>query len=147
MFKRSFIYVAILFVIFTPACRQGKVEHPQSLNGVWNVVSSEIQGAPDRLYAGHEIRFSENQMVITGPFQQYTMSFTVDSDKKPSHLNIFTEDAGDDPKPSNWIYELDGDTLKLCWNGKDGTIRPEAFETDENSDSVLLVLERGLQTC
>ncbi len=115
---------------------------PERLDGVWNTVSSEYRGAPDKLYAGVEFQFLGNQMVMTNFLQRYTMNFTVDSGSTPNRIDISSGDANENEKTIKWIYELTGDTLKLCWNGNHATVRPEAFKTDENSDSVLLVLER-----
>jgi uncharacterized protein (TIGR03067 family) len=63
--------------------------------------------------------------------------FRLDSTKKPKQFDLSDEEKG--------IYELEGDTLKLCWDHEAKTNgRPTKFAHDEDKDSVhYLFLKRA----
>ena len=47
--------------------------------------------------------------------------------------------------PALGIYELDGNTLRICHTSKAKTKRPEKFETAKNSRLVLAVWKRAMK--
>jgi uncharacterized protein (TIGR03067 family) len=60
----------------------------------------------------------------------------VDAGQKPAHLDLTPAKEGD-PKMLG-IYELDGDTLKICMSSKK---RPDKFDGTEG-DAILMILKR-----
>jgi uncharacterized protein (TIGR03067 family) len=63
-------------------------------------------------------------------------TFKLDSSKKPKQIDIMT-DAG---QKIEGIYELAGDTFKIC--GKEGGPRPTVYKSEAGSDTVLIELKR-----
>ena len=64
--------------------------------------------------------------------------FTLDSKAKPKAIDIKPPKGSE--KLVLGIYELDGDTLKICFN--EDAKRPKEFASAEGSRTVLLILKR-----
>lgn len=68
-------------------------------------------------------------------------TFALDAFKQPREIDIRPKTAAADAKPILGIYELNGDTLKMCY-GQPGKPRPTAFESKEGSGITLTVWKR-----
>jgi uncharacterized protein (TIGR03067 family) len=62
--------------------------------------------------------------------------YKVDPTKKPMTLDIVVAEGPDKGKTLSGIYEVDGDSLKICLSIK-GNLRPEAFASKADSGIVL----------
>jgi uncharacterized protein (TIGR03067 family) len=108
----------------------------EALRGNWNAV---IKGAVDtdqKLL--QQFSMVENSLQIRIGGNHIDFTFTVDPTKKPKEITLATmlRDGSDRSMPG--IYELDGDTLKLCL----GERRPTEFKTDAASKQSSFVLKR-----
>jgi uncharacterized protein (TIGR03067 family) len=70
-------------------------------------------------------------------------SFKLDPSKKPKAIDIVFPAAPGDKKGQTvlGIYELDGDTLKLCYD-PDGAKRPAEFKSMAGSKLILVVFKK-----
>ncbi len=111
--------------------------------GAWKIVSLEIEGKklPEMFFKG-------SRLVLKGPeftYQEGGMTskgtYRVDVSKKPKQIDITFSDGPEKDKTLLGIYELDGDTYRLCINptGKD---RPTEFAGKPGTGHVLEVLQR-----
>jgi uncharacterized protein (TIGR03067 family) len=66
-------------------------------------------------------------------------TFTLDAGQKPKTIDAKMEGVD---KPIQGIYELEGDTLKIC-NAGPGEARPKEFATKEGSGLTLLVWKKA----
>jgi uncharacterized protein (TIGR03067 family) len=66
--------------------------------------------------------------------------FKLDTSKTPRQIQLSSSEEGD---LAPGIYELDGDTLKVCWNRTDKSSVPSDFTCAKGSDRRLLVLQRA----
>jgi len=69
-------------------------------------------------------------------------SFTLDPAKKPKAIDSTPAQGPDKGKSMPGIYELGGDTLKLCV-ARPGKERPADFASKAGSDQVFYVLKRA----
>jgi uncharacterized protein (TIGR03067 family) len=46
-------------------------------------------------------------------------------------------------RPALGIYELDGDTLRICWATEEADARPKVFRTTATGGGKLIVLKRA----
>jgi uncharacterized protein (TIGR03067 family) len=114
-----------------------------AFTGTWRFVSIEAEG--QRLQEKH---FQHSRLIIEGghfTIQQgkvtYKGTFKVDLTNKPKQIDVTFADGPDRGKTARGIYELDGDTYKVCI-GYVGKGRPTAFESKPGSGHVLEVLKR-----
>ncbi len=92
-------------------------------------------------FAGDRCRFWQD--TEKGHFYDSHGLFTLDPSKAPKHVDFRFEDHGDrKPKKLLGIYELHGDTLKICTGGKSPDTRPVDFEAPHGSKSTLEVYKR-----
>jgi uncharacterized protein (TIGR03067 family) len=112
----------------------------EKMPGTWKVVSAEDSGrkTPDELIK--DLKWTVTKDAITYKVGSKTTRWTykLDPTKKPKWIDL-TE--GDRTRLA--IYELDGDTLKVCFAEGSQKERPTAFESRPNSpNDVLIVLRR-----
>jgi uncharacterized protein (TIGR03067 family) len=109
----------------------------------WKFVSINVEG---RRIAAE--RFGDDRLVLKG--KQFTTTvggmttegiFKIDPTAKPKAIDItFTDGPGKDMTQKG-IYELDGDTQKICWAAP-GKPRPTEFDAKPRSGRILQVLEK-----
>jgi uncharacterized protein (TIGR03067 family) len=116
----------------------GKVDH-ELIQGAWKLLHIEEKGVaiPDDLLKGSALSASITGNDISlnedpkSPIDRLQLKgrFHLDPTKQPKTIDFFY--LGDDAKPMLGIYDLKGDTLRLCWNEKptQSSDRPTAFST------------------
>jgi uncharacterized protein (TIGR03067 family) len=114
----------------------------RALQGTWKVekmtsdgMELPKDGAPKILFI-----FVGNKVTIEaagGPTVE-TATAVLDAAKKPKTIDLVPPGK----KPTVYgIYQVDGDTLKLCYR-KDGADRPKEMASEKGSDVILAVLKR-----
>ena len=120
-----------------------------ALAGHWEVTSSERGGvkAKDRDYT--RLVFSGDKLTVTraprpntpqGAEEQHDARCRVDPTAKTIEAKFIT--GPDQEKTFYGVYELSGDTLKVCW-GENKDKRPTELASKKGSDAVLLILRRS----
>jgi uncharacterized protein (TIGR03067 family) len=67
--------------------------------------------------------------------------FKLDASKKPKQIG-FQQGGRDSNSFTPGIYELDGDTLKICWKTSEQEGRPTDFKPDTKNKWSMVVLKR-----
>ncbi len=114
------------------------------LQGTWKVVRMEHAGkkVPADQFADLRIVISGNELTgKEGDQVRERFTFTLDPAKKPRTIDTTAIEGPAKGETARGIYELDGDTLKLCVSEK-GKERPAEFATKTGTDRVLFVLRR-----
>jgi uncharacterized protein (TIGR03067 family) len=109
----------------------------KSITGHWKAVSLEKGGqpAPKELVDQFGLLIEGDKCVIVNGDQKTELTVkAIDPTRKPKALDLAQEKDGK-TELVKYIYELDGDTLKLCRSFKDPGQRPEKF-TSENGQAV-----------
>ena len=141
---RVVLSFALVVVVAATAGGQDAKKEQEKMAGKWTIESREESGK------------------ATPAEQLKTMTLTLDGDKfsikdgdKVVQAGTYTVDPSQTPKTFNaavtegegkgttmlGIYELDGDTLKGCFD-QEGKKRPVEFKTPEGSKVVLMVHKR-----
>jgi len=104
--------------------------------GTWQATEATSNGDPppagmlERL----TLVFTDDKVSIMG---SAPTGFKIDTSFKPAHIDFLNS------RHQMGIYELKGDTLKLC-SGMDGD-RPTTFRTEKYTDHIYILLKRAKQ--
>jgi uncharacterized protein (TIGR03067 family) len=113
----------------------------ESLQGTWNIVSLEMDGQP--MPSGEAcIRIKSSRFTTTAMGGEYSGRVELDESTSPKSFNLRFEQGPETGNTSYGIYELDGDTWKICLTLRGGT-RPAKFATRPGSGLALEVLKRA----
>jgi uncharacterized protein (TIGR03067 family) len=131
---------SLLLVVFLSSAL-GNEDDPsktdlQKLQGKWKVERYVVEGAQQKVHDTWEImgtKFIDNE---------YNLAIRLDATHRPKHLNLERQSKGKTVETFQGIYEIDGDTLKICMARFSDIARPIRFESKENSRHVLSVLKR-----
>ena len=111
----------------------------EKLQGNWQVVTVE-RGGKKQQNAGIRLAFAGDKMIMSAPAIQIPpMPYVLDPSQAPKTIDV------NSPAGGVWrgIYELDGDSLKLCLNQSPaGGDRPMAFRTQAGAPGVFLYVLR-----
>jgi uncharacterized protein (TIGR03067 family) len=116
----------------------------KALQGTWKVVAAEQDGDPlDRIVGGTLVIKANNFAIKTAGGTELKGDLILDPAKKPKHVNLAHQDGPLKDKTWQGIYELKGDTLKLCYAEADSEKeRPTEFKTLKKSRLLLVELKR-----
>jgi uncharacterized protein (TIGR03067 family) len=138
---KSRLVMAVIAVAFLVGADDKKEEalkkELKSLEGTWTVASATFQGKADKEEAG-EFIFAADQLTMKNKEgKKETVSFKIDPSKKPKIMDFTPAAEKKNASPGKAIYELDGDTLKIC-------VGPPDKRPDEIGDKgqVLFTLKR-----
>lgn len=130
-----------------PADDEAKKEM-EALKGTWKFTKLEAGGQPSIAGAMDISRlvFGDGTITMTtvkGEMNE-TAKFKLNVKEKPKQLDIIAvrkqPDGAEKEQAAPGIYELNGDTLKICF-AKDGA-RPSAFASKAGDPAVLMELKR-----
>lgn len=116
------------------------------LRDTWNFVSVEQGGVKQpRRKRGEELQtitIDGNKFEVKrGDTVLQTGTYTFDPAKKPKTIDLAVAEGEGKGTVRPGVYELDGDTLKLCFDPQ-GKKRPAGFESAAESGHTLAVLQR-----
>lgn len=112
------------------------------LKGIWTVVAVEEGGkkAPDEDVRdrGQTMTFDGKIFTNDGVTPKLSGTYKIDVSKTPAELDVtFTE--GPAKSVAKWIFQLNGDTLKIAAKGKKSEDRPKSFD---DKDIAVVTLSR-----
>jgi uncharacterized protein (TIGR03067 family) len=135
MTKRMALGIVLALLAGPPAARAGDKE----LEGTWVSAAATHAGQPvgDDLAKGAEIVFSGDKYTATLGGVTETGTFTVGRAKKPYTIDLKAVSGAKRPKGPPAIFEVDGDTLRICF-ALDTKVPPKDFtSTAENKHFVV----------
>jgi uncharacterized protein (TIGR03067 family) len=144
--KRYAILILILTVGLLPAADDPKQAAVQKelgrLHGQWELVSVEKDGktSPPDTFKGERVLFQGDQRTVKkGDNVLQRSTLTIDPTAQPKTFEFAVTDGINKGMKKHGIYELDGDTLRICQvPGRQD--RPKEFASKHGAS--LLVLKR-----
>ena len=140
-------HIAILLVaVALVAADKGekKKGDAEKIQGKWTTVASYHKGKKDVKAVRDILTFIGNQVIVApeGTDRNIVVTFDLRPDKKPRELDMILILPNGEKKTIKAIYELSGNTLKICTAGNPGEPRPEALGTAADDERKLVVLKR-----
>jgi len=114
-----------------------------ALQGTWEIVALEVEGAsiPVGGFRGSRIIVKGGTFSTVSMGATYGGTLTVDASKSPKTLELSFKSGPEKGTKSLAIYELHGDTWKLCLTVT-GHTRPTSFATKPGSGHAFEILKR-----
>jgi uncharacterized protein (TIGR03067 family) len=130
-----------VLVLAAPAPAEEGKKDAEKIQGTWTVVSMERGGEKGPEDKVKDVKFviTDGLITIKEPKREEKANFKLDPTKNPKTID-FTPEKGKEGVAQG-IYELKGDTLKLCFT-KPGGARPAEFATKAGTEQALIVLHR-----
>jgi uncharacterized protein (TIGR03067 family) len=137
----SAVLTALLIVLSGVSGDEKKDE--EKIQGHWIVVSREFIGkkTPEAELKALKVTIKDGTITMDDGKQKEKIPYKLDPSKKPKSIDL--ANTGIESKETSLgIYELDGDTLKICWSEKDHEHRATKFASDTDSGQTMIVLKR-----
>jgi len=135
--------VIVLGTLLTSAARGDEKAELKKLEGTWLPSAAEFGGQKwsDEQIKAIKLVMSDGKYTATVSGQDDKGTLKVDPNAKPATMDIVGTDGPNKGKTFPAIYELSGDTLKICYalEGKD---RPGKFETKPGTALFLVTYKR-----
>jgi uncharacterized protein (TIGR03067 family) len=135
------LILGLALALGAPGPKKADDPAPGKLEGEWVVESFE--GPKDDTPPGSvTMRFADGKISIKEAKRDRAedAGYTADPSKKPAAIDI-KPDKGPKEVVIQGIYEVKGDTLKLCF-GRDGVERPTEFKGDAAKGVMMITLKR-----
>ncbi len=127
----GFIALSILITALV-ALSCGAAETPESraLEGTWNPVKAELGGQPmpESILKTISLKLSGGVYEVTVGRATDKGTYTIDASTTPKTMTVNGTDGPNKGRTFPAIFELDGDTLRICYD-LSGTKRPDEFKT------------------
>ena len=133
------VSVCVALLIGFGAVQAGDAANDQEkLQGSWEAVEiiKDGKAAPADLLKGVKITFAQDKMTLVGGklFDRQEFRVKLDPAKKPKAIDLTSLDGASKGKVFVGIYQLRGDTVKLCVsNDPESKERPSEFAAKEGS--------------
>ena len=116
----------------------------EKTDGVWELASMEVNGetVPSEAYRDWKLTVTEQKYSVDKNGEVDEGTFSVDTAKSPKQMDIRPETGSGVGQTIPAIYEINGDTMRVCYAVEDGASRPKNFKTTPNSGSVLINYKR-----
>jgi uncharacterized protein (TIGR03067 family) len=113
------------------------------MNGTWIPSAAELDGEalPESVFKTIKLVMKDDKYTATVGEQVDEGTVTLDVESDPAGMEIKGTKGPNEGKSIPAIYELKGDTLKVCYN-LEGKKRPKEFKTTAGSKYYLVTYER-----
>jgi uncharacterized protein (TIGR03067 family) len=118
----------------------------EKLQGTWILLSLEVEGAklPDAMLSGSKIIIKGENFKSISAGVAYEGKIKIDLNAKPKTIDLIFTDGPEKGRTSLGIYELDGDSLRICLSLA-GSTRPIEFASKPGSGFAFETLKREKQ--
>lgn len=143
MTTRLFAMVMVC-ILTSPIVRgEGPKDDHQAMPGTWLLVTAELAGTklPEESLKIMKLILTDQTYELQTGEESDKGTYKLDSAKKPREMDIKGTEGPNKGKTILTIYELQDDTLKVCYDlgGKD---RPTEFKTNPNTQLFLVTYKR-----
>ena len=114
----------------------------KALQGTWTVVSLELDGQSVEGGLAARVVVKGDRFTTRGMGADYSGRVELDATATPRQFTLVFTDGPEKGNRNPGIYELDGNTWRICLNTRGGK-RPEDFTTAPGSGLALETLRRG----
>jgi uncharacterized protein (TIGR03067 family) len=114
------------------------------MQGTWTMEALEVNGeeVPAKKLMGTTLTIKGDKYVVKVKDNSYETTIKLDPSKDPKHIDTYFPNGTELPKLSKGVYELDGDTLKICRHQTPGEDRPAQIGSWANTNLFVVTWKR-----
>jgi len=116
----------------------------ERLQGTWVMAGLEVNGeaVPEAKLQGTTLVIRGDKYIVKVKETTHETTIAVDPAKKPKAIDMYLPNGTDAPKLSEGVYDLDGDTLRICRNQAAGEARPAQIGSWPNTNLFVVTWKR-----
>ena len=145
MKTKTIPYICIAMILFTAAARSQDADERKLLQGTWLATAAELSES-----TLDEATLKTIKLVLEGDKYAVTVGESpidkdttrIDPAAKPKTMDIISTEGPNKGKTFLAIYELNGDTLRICYD-LTGKVRPTEFKTRKGEPLFLVTYKRA----
>jgi len=145
MLRPSLVAVSVvgLLTAAEPGDPKKVNEEAKAMEGTWELVSAELGGQklPGEVTKTLTLVLAGEKYTVKSPGPDDTGTVRLDPAKQPKELDVTGVEGPNKGKFFPAIYQLDGDSLKVCYD-LDGKKRPTEFKSAPGTKQFLAVYTR-----
>jgi uncharacterized protein (TIGR03067 family) len=140
---KPLLYVALTIATSLTAFAAGEPDDAKALKGTWTPVTAELGGQPmpDAVLKTINLKLDGGKYDVSVGGNPDKGTYTLDSASKPKGMTITGMEGPNKGKTFPCIYELQGDTLRICYD-LSGAKRPTEFKTVAGTKLYLVTYTR-----
>jgi uncharacterized protein (TIGR03067 family) len=142
--KTTFVLCLSSILFLTPSIRCGDdKEEAKQMEGTWKPTEAELAGKkfPDEVLKTMKLVVKNDKYTVTVGKVIDSGTVKLEPSKKPKEIDIVGTDGPNKGKTFLAIYELDKDSLKVCYD-LSGKARPTEFKTKPDTSLFLVTYTR-----
>lgn len=115
----------------------------KAIQGKWEIVSAELAGQPmaEAVMKSISLKMDNGKYEVFVGQQPDRGTYTLDSVTKPAGMTVVGTEGPNKGKTFPAIYELNGDTLRICYD-LSGAKRPTEFKSVAGTKLYLVTYKR-----
>ena len=115
-----------------------------SLQGTWVMAELEVNGVavPAKKLEGTTLVIKGDKYTVKVKDTAHETTIKIDPTKDPKAIDTLFPNGAELPKLSKGVYELDGDTLKICRHQTPGEDRPTQIGSWPNTNLFVVTWKR-----
>jgi uncharacterized protein (TIGR03067 family) len=116
----------------------------ERLRGTWVMVGLEVNGenVPEARLQGTTLVIRGDKYTVQVKDTKHETTIEVDPGQKPKAIDMYFPDGTNAPKLSKGVYELEGDTLKICRHQMPGQDRPTQIGSWPDTNLFVVIWKR-----
>jgi uncharacterized protein (TIGR03067 family) len=125
------------------AVPSGPADDAAAIQGSWKPVSAELggQAMPEAVLKSISLKLENGRYAVLVGTAPDNGTYTIDASASPRAMSVTGTEGPNQGKTFPAIYELNGDTLRICYD-LSGTKRPAEFKTAAGTMLYLVTYNR-----
>jgi uncharacterized protein (TIGR03067 family) len=143
---RGWVILAAVLMVAGDQAKDDPKKDLEPLQGTWKGVSGENDGNPiaeDAAKNQELIVMGDKYTLKVGGKEEEQGTLKLDPTKTPKTMDITITSGMDKGKTQLAIYQIDGDTFKICYAPAGSKDRPKQLSTKAGNKEGLLVLKKA----
>lgn len=139
--KRIFFFSLAIAVLLTSTA--GSFDDAKAVQGMWGPVKADLGGQPmtEALLKGISLKLENGKYEVFVGGAPDKGTYTIDSTTTPKSITITGTEGPNRGRTFPAIYELNGDTLRICYD-LSGAKRPTEFKSVAGTRLYLVTYSR-----